>query len=165
MRFKNKGLSYVEVLIVLGIGAIVTSLAFVGIGFINRNNVTKSVNKLENAIAHSQNMCMTKGSDNGCITIVEEGGSYFYYFGSASTNKYKFASSPCSVTGIDVDGNEIVPSGAGLRYYFKPNTGGVDTTKTDAANGCEVYMLNVKNNGSTSMNLSISKVTGKVTVQ
>ncbi len=165
MKIKHKGLSYVEVLIVLGIGAIVTSLAFVSIGFINRNNVTKATTKLENAFSHAQNMSMTKGKDNGCITIAQDSGAYYYYFGTSSTNRYKFANSPCVVTGIGGDGTEYPVTGTGLRYYFKSNTGGVETTDTDTYNAEPIYVINIKNSGGTSMNLSISTLTGKVTVQ
>ena len=161
----NKGLSYVEVMIVLGIGAILTSLAFVGLGFINRNNVSKSCEKLESAFSHAQNMSMTKGSNNGSITIVQDNGSYYYYFGPSSTNKTKFAQSPCVVTGVaSSDGSDIPIGTTGLRYYFVANTGGIKTADTDTYNAQECYTIKITNGSGNSMNLNISKITGKVSV-
>ncbi len=161
----NKGLSYVEVMIVLGIGAILTSLAFIGLGFISRNNVTKSCDKLETAFSHAQSMSMAKGSTKGSITIVGDSGSYYYYFGPSSTNKTKFAQSPCVVTGVDAgDGSDIPIGSTGLRYYFVANTGGIQTTDTDSYNAHECYTIRITNGSGNSMDLNISKITGKVSV-
>lgn len=161
----NKGLSYVEVMIVLGIGAILTSLAFIGLGFINRNNVSKSCEKLESAFSHAQNMSMTKGSTNGSITIIQDNGSYYYYFGPSSSNRKKFAQSPCVVTGVDAsDGSDIAIGSTGLRYYFVANTGGIKTSDTDTYNSQECYTIRITNGSGNSMNLNISKITGKVSV-
>ena len=165
MKISHKGLSYVEVIIVLGIGAILTSLAVVSLGFVNRNNVTKSAQKLENAFSHAQNLSMTKNATNGSLSIYEDKGSYYYYFGTDSSVVYKFASSPCSVVGVDSEGHDVAIGSGGIKFIFVSNTGALDKGASKIANADkEIYGIKIKNKSNTKSILTIHPLTGKVTV-
>lgn len=158
MKNTNKGLSYVEMILVIAISSIVVGLSTMTIGILSRNNAEKAATKLSSALSKAQALSMAKGTYNGCISLVQSDGSYYYYYGSDSAASVKFASSPCTVEVID-DSNNSVPIGTTpIIYYFSSTTGGVDATKPDS---CTSYKIKISNKGKTNVYLKIYKTTGK----
>lgn len=169
----NKGLSYIELMLVVSIIVIFTGVASLSIGLISRSNVNKAVKELNSAFSRAQSMSMTKGQANGCLTIMVDNGKYYYYFGKDSANKVKFATSPCTIrllndSGTDVfedsEGNPVGITYSGITYYFKTNTGSLDTPSTVPAgynDACSCTRLEITSSGSNKTCLKINKLTGK----
>lgn len=102
MKKNNKGFSYVELLLVLAIIAIMMGIMALSMSLIGRTNVNKGCDNLNNAMNQARTASMAKGRINGAITISCQDGKYYYYIGKAGTaesesQKVKFASQPVNV--------------------------------------------------------------------
>lgn len=158
MKVSNKGISYIELILVIGISAMLVGLASLSIGIISRNNAEKAATKLEAAFSHAQALSMAKGQTNGSLTITSDGSSYYYYYGTDDSAKSKFASSPCKVELIADDGTVTPINASGAKFYFKPTTGSIDST---VAGSCGSYKVKIANGGKTEVFLKVYKTTGK----
>ncbi len=103
MKKNNKGFSYVELILVLGIIAIMMGIMALSMSLIGRTNVNKGCDSLNSAMNQARTTSMARGRTNGQITISCEGSKYYYYIGNPSTSehekdKIKFASSPVQVS-------------------------------------------------------------------
>lgn len=103
MRKNNKGMSYVELLLVLAIMAILVAVASLTIGLISRTNVNRGAEKLVSAINLARSTSMARGRSDGALEITYDGDNYYYYIGNVSAAnkddlKVEFLSSPATVT-------------------------------------------------------------------
>ncbi len=172
----NKGLSYIELILVISIITILSGLTAIGLGVINRNNVNKTVEILDSAFSRAQSLSMSKGQNNGCITLMVDNGKYYYYFGNDSSNKVLLANSPINITLLDASGNQLTDSGgnavnitySGVTFYFKTNTGALDypaTVPSGYHNACEALKIQITNGGTRTVTLKLSKLTGKTEIE
>lgn len=103
MKKNNKGFSYVELVLVLGIIAIMMGIMALSMSLIGRTNVNKGCDNLNSAMNQARTTSMARGRVNGQITISCQGGKYYYYIGKPGTTesdkeKVKFASLPVKIS-------------------------------------------------------------------
>ena len=97
-KLNYKGISYIEVILVLTIMILMTGFASVTMAIVNRNNVTKGADRTESGFSHAKTLSLSKGMDKGAITFLSEGNKVYYYYGDNINDKYLVCNSPCYVT-------------------------------------------------------------------
>lgn len=76
-RLNNKGLSYVELMIVIGIMALLVGFSTITLGAVNRNDVGRAGDKLVSYINAGRTRALTNGSKGGyCNLYVHNGNLY-----------------------------------------------------------------------------------------
>lgn len=81
MRKNNKGFSYVEMLMVLAIMAIMIGLVAISVGLIGRTTVSRVADKMETLCNKARTNALTKGSDAGWLNIAQVNGAVYAYVG------------------------------------------------------------------------------------
>ena len=133
-KLKNhKGISYVELILVIGIMVLVVGIVSLSVGLVNRNNVTKSVEKLDIGFKKAQAASMARGDKAGALVITTDGKNYYYRVGLDSTEKIAFAPSTCKIrikvgASADDDDDLIINESNNFTILFKPTTGAVYKT-------------------------------------
>ena len=127
----NRGLSYVELLVVIGVMILVVGISALSMSLISRNNATKMGDKMVTLLRKARTSSLAKGSENGAFHIRKVGNNY-----------------ECAVGDI----NEIIANkeiefetiGSGVQlYYYNPSDGlmpivpsdGTVTSKFSQSNG------------------------------
>lgn len=85
LKKNNKGISYVEMILVIAIMAIVTGLVSISIGLVNGTNVSRASEVTCSALQEARNSALTKGSDNGYVSFMLRKGACYYYVGKKVT--------------------------------------------------------------------------------
>lgn len=80
----NKGLSYVELLIVIAIMILLTGVTTVSIGLSTRANATKTADRLVTALKTSRTYSLAKGTERGAFHIKKSGNVYEFSIGTLS---------------------------------------------------------------------------------
>lgn len=99
----NKGFSYVEMILVLGIIAIMMGIIALSTNLIGRTNVNKGCDNLNNAMTQAKTSVMAKGDADCSMSVFCQDGKYYYYIGDAyspdiDVDKVEFASLPVNIT-------------------------------------------------------------------
>lgn len=125
MRSRNKGFSYIELIIVLAIMAIMIGLVSITIGTVTRANVNRGAEKLVSTLNLSRSTSMSHGSADGLLEITFDGNRYYYQIGGTG-ERVDFLASPSTVT-YTLEGDATtqigIPVGATLRIAYRPSTG------------------------------------------
>ena len=127
----HKGISYIELILVIGIMVLVVGIVSLSVGLINRNNVTKSIEKLDIGFKKAQAASMARGEKAGALVITTDGKNYYYRVGIDSSEKIAFAPASCSIrvkagASADDDDDLIISESNNLTFIFKPTTGAID---------------------------------------
>jgi len=77
MKKNNKGFSYVEMVIVIGIMALMVGMITISIGTANRNRVNRAAESLETVVDKARVSAMTKGATRGYLNIAKDGNSIY----------------------------------------------------------------------------------------
>ena len=77
----NKGFSYVEMLMVLAIMAIMIGLVTISVGMIGRNTVSRTLEKVETLCNKARTKALTKGSDQGYLNLAQFNDGVYAYVG------------------------------------------------------------------------------------
>lgn len=151
----NKGFSYVEMILVIGIVAIIASFATISIGLVSRNNVTKAADKVYSKVSEARMMTIAKGVEKGAAVLEYQNGTYYCVLDG---EYYKVASDPISISVIKDDGTVISVSDAGtVPIKFSRNTGGLNSTNYD------YNKLRIENaSGAKRVEYEFQKVSGKL---
>ena len=162
LKYKNKGISYIEFILVLAIMILLTTLATVTMSIVNRNNVTKGADRVETGINHAKTLSLSKGSDKGCITFAAKGSNVYYYYGSNSGDKYTVCNAPCTVS-VTVAGAPYTISGSTqLRLKLSHTTGAFVGADYSADGGATFTPVVSNTNGFTGLNrIAINNNHGK----
>ncbi len=162
MKDDNKGFSYVELILVLAIMALMVAMIGISYGLVTRNNVTKACAKMESVFNTARITSLSKGSEEGALNIKQEGGVIYYGIGKydsdpdVSTVEWvKFAQSPVYITLSDGGGNVDLGSSV-VTFKFNPSSG--------AFKACPYNKL-IFSNGRTESTLVLFKATGKCKVE
>ena len=118
----NRGFSYVEMILVIAIIAILIGLVGLSMGLIDRTNISKATSNLESAMNRARTTSMARGSNAGKIEIVNVDGWYYYSIGGGE--QVKLVAEPVSIGWYY--GTDFVPldsSGDSLTLKFVPSTG------------------------------------------
>lgn len=132
MRANNKGFSYVEMILVIAIMAILIGVMSLSIGLVSRANVNRGIEKVGSSLNQARNSAMAKGYLKGTFEITKVGDTYYYFVGDAnSTNKDDLKevliSAPATVGYyVIIDGSETyvaVTSANPLKIQYNQSTG------------------------------------------
>lgn len=158
----NKGLSYVELLVVITLLIILTSVSALSLGYMTRTNAAKAADKLQTALATSRTYCMAKGYTNGSLYIRAVGSSYEYAIGNqANLNYESLTSSPVQIAYITDDGGEqlIVPANGAIEIRFNPSNGSV--YPDSSLNGVTITGFKIYRSGDLYGTVQLYTLTGK----
>lgn len=142
MKRNNQGFSYVELILVIAIMAIVIGIITLSMGLVSRSNVNRGADKLENTLNQARTASMAKGYRNGALTILCQDGKYYYYVGDYNAtddieeNKTEFANTTISVGYTKVgDEDSLISIGDGGRLIitYNQSTGAFNTSPTVGA--------------------------------
>lgn len=161
-KSSNYGFSYVEMIIVLAILAIMAAFISISIGTNRRNEVNRTSDKLESLVNQARTSAMTKGTERGKLNIAFCDGAYYAYVGEAKGSDVaikdageKIASGNVMIT---IAGN-IDASSPTRCLTFMQNTGGLQ------GSGGGVYLTDMHvmvSKDLKSAGFSIDGVTGKI---
>ena len=154
----NKGFSYIELILVLGVMMIVVSFVTISIGLVSRNSVTKAGDKVASKISEARMMTIAKGVEKGAAVLKFENGSYYCVIDETS---YKVASEPVSISIVKDNGDVLSVSALGnVPIKFNRNTGGLNSSNSD------YDLLRVENISSGKRVVyKFQKITGKLELQ
>ncbi len=162
MKNNNKGFSYVELILVLAIMALMIGMIGLSYGFVTRNNVSKAAAKMESVFNTSRITSLSKGSEAGALNLKKENDIIYYGFGkydpdpAVSTVEWvKLAQSPVYVTLSGSGGNEDLGSTV-VTYKYNPSSG--------AFKSCPYNKL-IFSNGRAESTLILYGATGKCKVE
>lgn len=148
MKLTNKGLSYVELVLAMGIGAVLLAFATFSISTISNNNASKGAKRLENAFATAKVTTMAKGQDAGRLYIEIKDSKAVYYIGKTNFENQKNANLICNTPCYlrfdfgGVDYYPVVYGTTGTEYYsytFNQSTGALYAFATESLGGTTVY--------------------------
>lgn len=111
LKHNDKGISYIELILVISIMILLTSFTTITMSVVNRNNVAKSADKVVTAMNHAKTLSLSKGTNKGSITFMSEKGKVYYYYGDNIEEKFLACSSPCAMT-IKIGGADYKISGS-----------------------------------------------------
>lgn len=123
-KLKNKGISYVEFILVISIIVLLTGFITITMSIVNRNNVNKAADKVVTGMNQAKTLSLSKGSKKGAITFAAKGGKYYYYYGSSDEKKYYICNSP---TDLKVTVNNVtynITDSQRIKFLISPSTGG-----------------------------------------
>ena len=162
LKYKNKGISYIEFILVIAIMILLTTLATVTMSIVNRNNVTKGADRVTSGISHAKTLSLSKGSKKGSITFAAQGSRIYYYYGENSGDKYSVCSSPCTMT-ITVNGAPYNISGnTRVRFKISQSTGAFTGADMSADGGASfTTIVNNTNSFSGQNRITINNHHGK----
>lgn len=154
----NKGFSYIELILVLGVMMIVVSFVTISIGLVSRNSVTRAGDKVTSKISEARMMTIAKGVEKGAAVLKFENGSYYCVIDETS---YKVASEPVSISIVKDNGDVLSVSALGtVPIKFNRNTGGLNSSNSD------YDLLRVENISSGKRVVyKFQKITGKLELQ
>lgn len=170
----NKGFSLLEMIIVLAILAVVTSVSFVGLGYVYNTNIKSSIKKVNSSLLKIQSYTTSKsvGGRNVYMRLKKESDGYYieYWQGEGTAavqiqEKEKIGKKNLTVTCYydgGSSGTVTVDSGSPVDIYFDRSTGGL----LPVTQGGDTYWskIEITSNGSSGCSVTISKVTGKTEV-
>ncbi len=170
MRDNNKGLSYVELILVMAIMAILIGVISLSVGLVSRTNVTRGVEKLSSTFTQARTTSMARGNTNGKLEISYDGSSYYYYVGNLSSPnkeqlKVEFLSSPAVVSyATEADPNtQIAITSTPLVITFNQSSGSIQQCSDGAGNVVSCGSITLTN-GDTSATVKLYPSTGKCEV-
>ncbi len=163
LKYKNKGISYIEFILVLAIMILLTTLATVTMSIVNRNNTTKGADRVVTGINHAKTLSLSKGSDKGCITFAAKGNNVYYYYGTNQKDKYSVCTAPCKVS-ITVAGTNVynITGNTQVRFKLNHSTGAFVGAQYSANGGASFTNVVSNTNGFTGVNrITINNNHGK----
>lgn len=156
----NKGLSYIEVMIVLAIASILVGLASISLGLVSRSNVHKGADNLDLAFSKSRSISLAKGTEAGTLNILNQNGVYYYYIGDGNISEKKvFLRRPCYIDLNDPSSSDPVSlsNGSTLTISYVPTT----AKMSNNMNIDKIYIRNGKNTAT----IELVNATGKTIVK
>lgn len=92
---KNRGFSLVELVVVIAISAILITLITFSLSLVKGADAQNTAKRLEHLIKTTRMQALTKGADEGVMTLSLEGGAYYVTIG---TGAKEFLCSQQSIT-------------------------------------------------------------------
>jgi len=112
-KYNNKGITYVELIIVISIMSIMAGFVTISMGTVYRNNVGRASDSLESAAKEARNTSLAKGTENGCLNLLYENGKLFAYVGQEVKSANELKSNNYNVVAQGLDSN----GGLHVKYY------------------------------------------------
>ncbi len=137
----NKGLSYIELIVVIAVMVLLTGFSVLSISLATRTNATKAGDKMVTMLTTARTYSLAKGKENGAFHIRKIGNGYECAVGNlADSPKFEeFATSPVTITYFDLAGNQTpidISSGI-VSFKFSQTDGSLveNTIGTDSPGG------------------------------
>lgn len=129
----NKGMSYIELILVISIALILTGIGTFSYGMIRRTNISKAADKTISKINEARSLALVKGTDKGIIAFTNKGGSIYCYVGDDfdsldmnTQNWEKICVKPVTMSVTDKAGSTAeLGEGGVVKTKFKQSTGEV----------------------------------------
>ncbi len=163
----NKGFTLVEMMIVLGISAIILTIVVFSYNVINNANVQKSARRLENVIRIARTRCMTKGTKRGELKLYQQNGNIYAVIGedplpelicNSGVTMESLATTDYGLNPISMEASAAaIPPYPGISLKF--NTSG--TVQTYAGDPNNVFLLH---NGGRNYEVIVYRETGSIEV-
>ncbi len=159
----NKGLSYVELMVVIVIMIVLTSVSALSISYMTRTNANKTADKLVTALSTARTNSLAKGEEKGAFHIRCVGDTYEYAIGAASDGLHyeTIASYPVQISIVDYEGNYTMLSSESGDIVVKFNGANGSVVTNNATN---VSAFNIYRNGQLAVTVQLYQLTGKCEV-
>ncbi len=134
MNFKNKGLTYYEVIIVVTIMGLMAAFFTISIGTVSRNNANRTADSVESSVKAARNNALSKGNKYGFVNFYYKDKKLFVNTGElissydSTTQDWRQIGSSIDHIGVRYD-NGAGPSyhncmdGTLFNFSFKQSTG------------------------------------------
>lgn len=132
MKTNNKGFSYVEMVVVIGIMALMVGMITISIGTVNRNRVNRASEALESVIKTARVSAMTKGATHGYLNIAKDGNTVY-----AAVGDQLF-----TVEDVKMQGEKICSGKVYIDFRSLDDSGFHDNYSSETSSG--VYSLGFK---------------------
>ncbi len=131
MKDNNKGFSYVELILVIAIMAILVGVMSLSMGLVGRTNINRGIEKVSSSLNQARNSSMARGYIKGAFEISYDGSQYYCYVGAAGASdkeelKEELVASPVIVgyyLSDDADTMYQVTETNPLRIQYNQSTG------------------------------------------
>lgn len=169
MRRNNKGMSYVELLLVLAIMAILIGVVSISVNLIARTNVNRGAEKVTSTLNQARSTSMARGNVKGRMEISCKDGRYYYYVGDLTAadkeeQKVEFLASPGIVSyapANNPDAQVQILEGHVLVIAFNQASGSVQNYSDQAGTVYSGTMDITLSNGDDSAVIRVYQATGK----
>ncbi len=161
MKDRNKGFSYVEMIIVLAIMGVMVALLSITVGTVNRNNALRASEQLESYVNNARANALTKGTTRGVLSIAKDSTGVYAYVGEKqyTVDNVKNKGDKVCNGKVEVTVNGV--AGTLMYIEFKQSTGGL-TDGMIVSNPLGVDYVEVKTkNGNTTSSFKVYTM-GKV---
>ena len=160
----NKGLSYVELLVVIGVMVLLTGISALSIGLASRTNATKCADKLVTSLKTARTYSLAKGSEKGAFHIAKQGNNYVCGVGDLADNPQMdvIGSHPILIY-YYVDGAGLMPlveSVGTITIKFDQSSGAV-TSCNIGSNIIDAFVIYQANGGEPVARVTLHELTGK----
>lgn len=179
-KVNNKGFSYVEMIVVLAILALMGGMITLSYGMINRNNVSRASETLESMANQARVNALTKGTSNGYLTIAKVDNYIYAAVGPQYTTAADIKANGekvCSATNVRVEmwdltspSTKTLTGNTNVRFFyiqFEQVSGGIKSSEgyTGSVNITKQarFLRCVSKNGGKEAEFKILGYTGKVT--
>lgn len=85
LRHSNKGVTYIELLLVIAVMSIMVAFASISMGTVNRNNIFRAKDEVISSINQGRSSALTNGSDKGWSNFTVKNGNLYHNAGSKIT--------------------------------------------------------------------------------
>lgn len=174
----NKGFSLIELIIVIAILSILTSVSIVGLGYLYSTNIKSSIKKIDSALQQAQSYTVSKSTGNRDVsmTLQQDGENYYvevkqtpYGASPVTISREEIGKKNLKVKFIDSNGAEyMVNSSNPLVVHFDRSTGGLLNLEGSTYKLSKIVITtgDTANFGDSTKccNIEISGVTGKTKV-
>ena len=159
MKKNNKGFSYIELILVIAIAAILMGLVGLTIGLVSRTNVNKAADKLYTTLNQARATSMGRGNSTE-IEIYCKDGEYYYFVGDPAKDdkdelSVSFISKPAVVSYINAGDTDATAIGEGgsLKLKYDKASGAFASSVS-----CEYIIIS---NGDKEAKIRLYHATGK----
>ena len=173
--YSNKGFSYIELLLVITIMSLMAGFSAIAIGTVNRNNVSRTADKVYASINSGRSSSLTNGTKNGWCNFTVKNGNLYCYCGKriSNSNPVNFSTqnwdkicTKAITLKYGPSGTTKLNEGDVLSLNFKQSTGefnGYKTKNVSDATDCTTgnLKITITNNSNKSKTLTINKF-GKI---
>lgn len=161
----NKGLSYIELILVIAIMVLITGVTALSLNYMTRTNAVKAADKIMSEINRSRTLSLAKGTDKGEFHMVYVDGKIQVGVGEAGSLKYQVvANSPVEVVCVYKNG-DMMPldtfGAGGMSIRFEPASGKM---LVGTGHTVPIQLLQISN-GETIAEVVIYEETGKTELQ
>lgn len=131
----NKGMSYIELILVISIALILTGIGTFSFGMIRRTSISKAADRTISKVNEARNASLVKGTNKGVLAFYNKNGSLYCYIGEDFTSVdmnsqtwEKICSKPVTLKVTTVDGSTSeLGDGGFVKTKFKQSTGEVES--------------------------------------